>query len=279
MRIWSYALFALAVVGALIGLYIGLVHVDRDPAADVHAYYEAGQRLNAGIPLYEQTVSTDGSRYYFYPPLLAIAFRPLALLPFEVAASIWVLLMVLALTGTVWLLGVRNRWGWLALGWLAPAIAWALTIGQAHVATTFLMTLGTPFGLALAGHLKIFPALAAVYWLGLRDWRRLRWFVGWSLGLAILSFVLEPNGSIAFLGFPSLDLVGEVMNLSPYAISPVLWGVLVVALGAASLVFARTRYGWLAAVALSVFANPRLLMYQLSSFLAAVRVPGRPADH
>ena len=60
-----------------------------DPAADVHAYYEAGARLNAGQPLYEQSATVEGSHYYFYPPLLAVAFRPLALLPFEVAAAIW----------------------------------------------------------------------------------------------------------------------------------------------------------------------------------------------
>ena len=90
----------------------------------------------------------------------------------------------------------------------------------------FLLTLGTPFGLALAGSLKVFPALAAVYWLGRRDWPMLGRFVAWGLGLAALSFVLEPSGTIAFLTFPKFELVGEVTNLSPYAISPVLWAII-----------------------------------------------------
>jgi hypothetical protein len=37
---------------------------------------------------------------------------------------------------------------------------------------------------------------------------------------------------------------------------------------------APTRYGWVAAVCLSVLATPRLLMYQLSALLAA----GAPVD-
>ena len=36
---------------------------------------------------------------------------------------------------------------------------------------------------------------------------------------------------------------------------------------------APTRYGWVAAVALSVLATPRLLIYQLSTLVAALREP------
>src|SRR5262245_66576527 len=107
--------FALAVLGALVGVYMFVLHATTDPAADVHAYYEAGARLNAGQPLYEQDASVTGSRFYFYPPLLAVAFRPLALLPFEVAATIWMALVLAALVGSVWLAGVRNRWTWYVL--------------------------------------------------------------------------------------------------------------------------------------------------------------------
>jgi hypothetical protein len=272
------AAFAFAVLGALAGAYIFVLHATSDPAADVHAYYDAGARLNAGEALYEQAASVTGSHYYFYPPLLAVAFRPLALLPFETAAAIWMILMVLALAGSVWLAGVRNRWTWYVLGWLAAPIAWSLVIGQAHVLVMFLLTLGTPFGLALAGSIKIFPALAAIYWLGRRDWPMLRRFVAWGVGLLALSFVLEPGGTIAFLSFPDLELIGEVTNLSPYAISPVLWVVTVVALAIAALLFARTRFGWFLALLLSVLAAPRLHLYQFSSLFAIRRVPTGSRD-
>jgi hypothetical protein len=41
----------------------------------------------------------------------------------------------------------------------------------------------------------------------------------------------------------------------------------------AALVLARTRWGWPAAVVLSVFATPRLLSYQLSTLLAGFGGP------
>ena len=179
--------FALAVIGALIGAYVLVLHLTTDPAADVHAYYEAGARLNAGQPLYEQSASTAGSHYYLYPPLLAVAFRPLALLPFEVAAAIWMLLLFAALAGSIWLAGVRNRWTWYVLGWLAAPIAWSLVIGQAHILVMYLLTLATPLGLALAGRsrcsLRSLPCTgldgvtgrcSAGSWRGASAWRRCR---------------------------------------------------------------------------------------------------------
>jgi hypothetical protein len=270
--------FGTAVLGGVIGSYVFVLHLTTDPAADVHAYYEAGARLNAGQPLYEQAATVEGSHYYFYPPLLAVAFRPLALLPFEVAATIWMLVVVASFVGSVWLAGVRNRWTWYVLGWLAAPIAWSLVIGQAQVPVMFLLTLATPFGVALAGSLKVFPALAAVYWLGRRDWPMLGRFVAWGLGLAALSLVLEPSGTIAFLTFPKFELVGEVTNLSPYAISPALWVITVAGLAIAAVLLARTRFGWFMALLLSVLATPRLHLYQFSSLFAIRRVPATLRD-
>jgi hypothetical protein len=270
--------FAFAVLGAMVGVYVFLLHATTDPAADIHAYYDAGARLNAGIPLYEQPATTTDAAYYRYPPLLAIAFRPLALLSFEAAAAIWMAILVGALVASVWLAGVRNRWTWYAIGWLAPPIAWALVVGQAQILVMFLLTLASPFGLAFAGHLKLLPALAAIYWLGRRDWQMLSRFVVWGLGLTALSFVLEPSGTIAFLTFPNLEQVGEVTNLSPYAISPALWAVSVTALAVAALLFARTRFGWFLALLLSVLAAPRLHLYQFSSLFAIRRVPASSRD-
>ena len=41
---------------------------------------------------------------------------------------------------------------------------------------------------------------------------------------------------------------------------------------------APTRWGWPVAVALSVFATPRLLIYQLSTLVAGVREPDPRKD-
>ncbi len=221
---------AASVLGLLIGLDTLVLHLRLDPLSDVHAYYDAGARLNAGQPLYVQSASTDDAAFYRYPPLLAIAFRPLALLPFDTAALIWEAFLIVLFVGTLIRLGLRNEWTWIVTGWLAAPIAWSLAIGQAQVAVTFLVALGAPWAIALAGNLKILPVIVALFWIGRRDWRAVGLFAAWMAGLIVLQFVLEPAGTIAFLGFSDLGQVGNVENRSLYALSPVLWGVFVVAL-------------------------------------------------
>jgi Glycosyltransferase family 87 len=272
-------LVAAGVVGLLLGIETLILHVTMDPLADVHAYYDAGARLNAGLPLYKQAADTNQADFYRYPPLLAIAFRPLALLPFAAAAAIWEAFLVGCFVLTV----VRlrpTRLTLVALAMLALPTAWSLAIGQAQVAVTLLMALGAPWALALATNVKLLPALAAIWWLGRRDARSFGLFVAWLIGLGILQFVLEPPGTLAFPAFVGLDQVGDVNNRSLYGFSPVLWAIAVVVGVVVAWRLARTRYGWAAAVALSVLATPRLLLYQLSTLAAGLREPefADPAD-
>jgi hypothetical protein len=270
-------LLGAAVIGTLIGVNNLVLHLTMDPLADVRAYYDAGARLNAGLPLYDQPADTNAAAFYRYPPLLAIAFRPLALLPFDVAAALWEVALVASFGLALRRLGLERPATWLALGMLAMPVAWSLAIGQAQVLVTALLALGAPWAVALAANLKLLPVLAAIYWLGRRDWRSLGRFAAWITALALLQLVLEPRGTIAFLSFPSLGQVGEVSNLSPYGISPLLWLVLLAAGLLLALRLAGTRYGWAAAVALAVLATPRLLAYQLSTLLAGLAAPDRVA--
>ena len=204
--------------------------------------------------------------------MLAIAFRPLALLPWPLAAAIWETLLVAAFGLTIRRLGWRPP-VWLAIAILAMPVAWSLTIGQAQVLVTALLVVGAPWAVALAAHMKLLPALVALYWLGRGDWESLARFAAWAVILTGIQLVLEPAATVAFLGFPNLAQVGEVNNLSIYAVSPYLWAALVVAGAVATIRLAPTRYGWAAAVALSVLATPRLLAYQLSTLLAGLRAP------
>lgn len=261
-----------AVLGLALGIQTLVLHLSTDPLADVHAYYDAGARLNAGLPLYDQPATTNDNEFYRYPPLLAIIFRPLALLPFEAAAAIWEGFLVVCLALTIVRLGL-NRRTWVVLGMLALPILWSLAIGQAQVVVTLLMALGTPMTIALAAHLKIFPVLAAIWWLGRRDFRSFAWFVAWLAGLGVVQLVLEPAGTLAFPASLGLEQVGNVENRSLYAYSPIAWAVAVVAGTVVAWRLAPTRYGWVAAVALSVLATPRLLIYQLSTLVAALSEP------
>jgi hypothetical protein len=266
-------LFALAVVGALAGAYLFWLHVTTDPLGDVRAYYDAGARLNAGQPLYPAGADPDLAQFYRYPPLLAILFRPLAVLPFAAAATIWEGLVLAAFGATLWRLGIRRPATWLAVGMLGVPIGWTLAIGQAQSIVTLLLTIGSPWAAALAGHLKLFPFLVGLFWLSRRDWRNLGWFVAWTVGLGVIQLVLEPANTVAFVGMTNLGQVGSVNNFSPYAISPLLWAVLVVIGVVITLRLGRSRWGWSADVALSVLASPRLLTYLLMTLLACLRRP------
>ena len=67
--------------------------------------------------------------------------------------------------------------------------------------------------------------------------------------------------------------VGNVENRSLYAYAPLAWAIAVVVGLVVAWRLAPTRYGWIAAVVLSVFATPRLLLYQLSTLVVALREP------
>lgn len=279
-RAVGWVLVLAAVVGALLALETTAFHLPRDPLNDAQAYYWAGGRLNAGLPLYPPDQSVETPLGYPYPPLLAILWRPLALLPWPVAAAVWEVIVLACFALTFWRLGVRKRSTWLAIGMLGLPIAWCLVIGQAQIVLTMFLVFATPWSVALAANIKLFPALMGLWWLGRSDWRGLRQFVTALLVLLVIQFVLAPQACLDYVTAITLKQVGEVANLSPYAISPLLWAVLAAAGAMAVLALARTRFGWAAAVFFTVLANPRLLVYQFMTFLAAIgdsgRVPVRP---
>ena len=58
-RAVAVLMVSVAVIAALLGLETLVFHLTTDPLADVHAYYDAGTRLNAGAPLYPPTADPD----------------------------------------------------------------------------------------------------------------------------------------------------------------------------------------------------------------------------
>jgi hypothetical protein len=268
---WNVA----AVVGLLAGLQTLWLHLTMDPLADIRAYYDAATRLNEGLPLYPPGADTNAPDFYRYPPLFAMLFRPLAPLPFPLAAAVWQAIVIGSFVLTLVRLGIRRRETWIAVCVLASPIAWTLAVGQAHSLVTLLLALGSPAAIAFAGQIKLFPILAGLWYVGRRDWQGVGWLVAWTTGLVLVQLVLEPQATLDFLNAIGTGWVGEVRSISPYAISPLLWAVLVGAGVLASLLWAGTRWGWPIAVALATLSPPRLLSYMLMSLLAALREPDR----
>ncbi|HEX2755411.1 MAG TPA: glycosyltransferase family 87 protein [Candidatus Limnocylindrales bacterium] len=261
---------AVAVLWALGGIRIFLFHISTDPFNDLHVYYDAAARLNAGLPLYP-----PGAR--IYPPLFSILFRPLALLPFELAAVIWEAILLAALGLTLWRIGIRRPATWWAVLLLSIGIGWTLAIGQVEAIVALLLTIGSPFTVALAGNIKLYPLAAGIYWLARRDWQALGRLAGWTAALVLLQLILDPADTLAFPGTlaPS-QVASEVSssgNLSPFVISPVVWLVCVAIEVAVAWRFGRTRWGWAAAVGLAVLAPPRVFSYNLMTLLACLGGP------
>ena len=272
------ALFALAVIGAIAGFLVAWMHIVNDPLADAHAYYEAARRLNLGQPLYPAGADPNGNEIYLYPPLLAIALRPLALLGFPLFAAVWEAVIVLSFVLLLRQLGVRRSNTWLAVGILGIPIGWALTVAQAHVPFTLLLALGQPWSIALAANLKLTPVLIAIWWLGRRNFEAFAAFLVWLVLLVLVQVVLDTSGSFAYFGAVGIEQIGQVRNWSPFQASPVLWAALVVVGALVALGLARTRWGWPAAVALVTFSPPRLLVYMFMGLLAAMREPRKPGE-
>jgi hypothetical protein len=252
----------------LLGIAEFWLHLTTDPFTDFRVYYDAAARLNAGLPLYP-----PGAR--IYPPLFEMALRPLALLPYEVAAAVWAVVILGAFALTLRRLGVRRPATWYAVGLLGIGIGWSLAIGQAEVIVTLLLAYGSPLAIAIAGNIKLFPLLIGVYWLARREWRALGLLAAWTGGLILLQLVLDPANSLAFPA--TLVVVGAQIDeggehvLSPYATSPLLWAALLFIGVIVVIRLARTRWGWGSSVALAVLASPHFLAYMLMSLLACLR--------
>lgn len=262
-----------AVVGLLLGLRTLVIHLALDPLVDVRLYYDAATRLNAGIPLYDAaTVAVPGA--FVGPPLLPLLFRPLALLPYPVVAALWGSAMLLAFV----LLLRRILPGeapFLALLILSSPILWTLSIGQAEMLAALLLAVPGPLTLALAAHLKVFPLLAASYWVVRREWRVLGRLALAVAALGLVQLALAPADTLEYLRLGWLGTGMSINSVSPWRLHPLAWAALAAVLVVLVVRTRGTVLAWPAAVALAVLANPRLLSYQLTSLLAAFAPPPR----
>ena len=73
---------------------------------DFRIYYDASMALRTGQDMFAAW-NPDSPLTYIYPPLLAILFMPLTLLPVEVAAAVWTVISMILLTGCLWI-GARD---------------------------------------------------------------------------------------------------------------------------------------------------------------------------
>jgi len=139
-------------------------------------------------------------RPFLYPPTWLLLVLPFGLLPFGVAAALFVAATAIVATG---LLVRHDRWGWLAV-LVSPAAAWTVLAGQNSFLTLGLFYGGLRLSTrapATAGLLLGLLSYKPQVWLlvplalaAARRWHALGWAIAAAGGLVLLSAaVLGPE--------------------------------------------------------------------------------------
>jgi hypothetical protein len=269
---------------------------------DVVTYLAAGERLNAGHALY---ALAPGDRFlpvvppYFTvplvsPPLVAVVWRPLALLPEPVGVGLWWAAMLACLAVAVGMvLRVPRMLGPVSL--LALSIPLGLEAVQGNINAIILLGAIVAWRAHATGHeawagaivgglvvLKVTPAILAVWLLmtaGRRGWLGLSAGLALAGGVSVLGAGIDAH--LAYLAvmrdtttigpsdlsvagiFRTLGMAPEIANRAIIAIDLA---------GAASVVLLRRRPSWAfrAAVVTMVLGSPVVFVNTFLLLLAAL---------
>jgi hypothetical protein len=188
-----------------------------------HAILHGANPYNVHQLQAEAAILREGGTFGYtssprYPPLLMLAVVPLSLLPFKVAAGLFMAICLVAVVGAMWLFGVRD-WRCIAIATFSMPAVFGSWIG--NVST--LLLLGTAIVWRLRDRLTAMPIAAAfvlaaklfLWPLGLwmlvtRRYRQLALtalltiavtLAAWSvLGFAGLTSYPKLLGNVAFIG-------------------------------------------------------------------------------
>jgi hypothetical protein len=191
----------LAAIGASLLLVVALWRWGAP--SDEYAYWLAARRLIEGTPLYDPTATIVTPFAYLYPPPLAQAMVPIALVvPSWLFSAGWTVLMGLAL---FWLAG-RDVLRALALV-AFPPVAVEFMFRNVHLFLAVLVVLGLRQATAASGALavgaaiKVSPGLGIPY-LALRGrWRDASIAAAVGLVMLVVSIALSPDAWRAYVDF------------------------------------------------------------------------------
>lgn len=196
--------FAAAVFGVLILGWAAVTWMAHPTGLgfDIRAYYDAALRLaETGSPYQSETLSgpfrPGPLGLYLYAPPLAVFFAPLAQIPVEGAAALWLLVRMLLLGLTIALMPVsrRIRLFTFAVAACSAPILSDLNLGNVSLIVTFAAVvawrwLDRPLGaIAVGAALMLRPTMALVlaWWLLRGLWRPIAWGVGAAAVLFLCS--------------------------------------------------------------------------------------------
>jgi alpha-1,2-mannosyltransferase len=159
---------------------------------DFPVYYAAGQSLRGGrADLYAADFALGRVMDYRYPPFFLLAFWPLWLLPYKVAAYLWYLFGAAEIAGSLFFIrrataiSDNQKRLWLVVFFaVASYFVTVLHYGNAHLLAIFLLFAACYFAserksvfaglaMALAITIKLTPALILPYFALKKQWRLL----------------------------------------------------------------------------------------------------------
>jgi alpha-1,2-mannosyltransferase len=193
----------LSMCTVILGLLVFAVGFFSYRLFDFRIFADAGHRLLVGERLYPSRASLDleTRTYFVYPPFVAWAFAPLALLPFAVAGAIYSLALAVATWATLRMLNVTD-WRcyvvllfWMPviqaieLGTIAPLLTLAVAIAWRY--RDHAVVLGIALAFAIAAKLFLWPLL---FWL----FATRRFQSALACVAAIAGLVLLPWGLLGF---------------------------------------------------------------------------------
>jgi hypothetical protein len=233
---------------------------------DLKAYLAAAELLASGDnPFDVQLVERGLPYHYHYSPWFAALFVPLLALPVEIVRVSW---SVLLLAASALALAPALRAHGLRAYPLAAVMAFLLlnVVAEGNVQPLLLAGVvwslerrAGPVAVGIAASLKITPILLALVYVGRGEWRRAA-LAGLVAGIFVAPTLLfELPATATATGGTGL-----------FTSAPILWVAMVVVAVAATVLLARSRFAWLAASAATILALPRLLIFDLTSLLAAL---------
>jgi hypothetical protein len=241
------------------------------PSGDPWNYLAAGERLNAGHPLYELSPGDRPVDLHppfwsvplLSPPFIAVVWRPLAPLGDNAMVVWWAGGVLATALFILWLLRrLQNPWAIFGLVALSPPLAYGALSGNAIGYLIPILALRHPAAVAVGAAVRLTPALFAPS-VGIRM------TLGFGAALAAVSLLgaglenhldwLRAVGSSA----PTPNSISGITGLPP----------LVVAL--ACLVLALR--GWRSAVVAVTLASPTTYFYTFG-LLSLLLVPGETRD-
>ncbi len=249
------AVAALLLVGAALLYWNGKAQA-WEVNADTITYIAAGERLNAGHPLY---ALSPGDRPIaprppyetvplLSPPFIAVLWRPLAALPNEFGRYLWWFGTFAAIWGTLayllFRIGLRAA---VVVGMLSWAIGIELLVGNVNgflitgVVLVWLYREQAWVGglIAVMAALKLGPAALLVFLAGQRNWRSLG--VALGVGAVCLGMSLIGAGVQAHLDY--IGIAGQIypQDFSLSALTGVPWMNSAVLVGGSVLSLSRRR--------------------------------------